>query len=302
MALRKGLDNLQSTGSFTNYERPNFVSWKNGEQKIIRFLTTSNEVLVPYIHDNVECADGKRRGFLCRKELQKDCPLCDNDVRRRQKGYGIVALRSQVKGEKGNKIVDVMQTYTATDSDSGASEESQRPLVAIIDQSPSNFWEYLYAIEREYKEEYGEEEGSWVNYDIKIRRDGQGRDTKYIAFPQTPKPISFDHYTPHMPDLESFIERLGGDRYYSRNLPELAQAYGISVDDNGSSQNQPKPAPSSDTETSNDDDDNPLSVFMSKGSDESASSTETEADADDDDDEEDEMERLRRLRKEMQGE
>lgn len=197
--MKKGIEEIKAAA-----ERPaskgssrNYFKWAAGEEKVIRFLTDGEDILLAEMHEFVPCADGSKRSFVCRKEFDADCPICEEvpDSRRRQIGFGI-ALWRETKREKGQVVtVDHL-------NDDG------KAYVGIIQQSPRNFWSFFWAAYDRY--------GTITDRDYSVNRQGSGVDTTYTAFPDNKADIDTSEYSELMPDLEDYLQRMGSEEYYNR--------------------------------------------------------------------------------------
>lgn len=221
--FRKGADYLKASASrspggdrFVN----NFLSWKDGETKTVRFLTDGDQIITVAVHEQVDCFDGKKRSFVCRREIDgKDspCELCDianasqnQRARRRELGYGIAVLRLEHRNEKGQ----VDSYVDATDTVDGKAV----PVVGIIRQGPKNFWAQALAAFEKY--------GTLLDRDYDIGRRGSTTDTTYTMFPNAPVALPdgvadwnaylSNRYTGYVPDLEALLTRMGSQEYYDR--------------------------------------------------------------------------------------
>lgn len=226
MALKKGMaavkESLEKSerkpSTNTKYERTNWIGWKAGETKVLRFLTDADDVYVVPVHENVETYDGGKRTFVCRVAFDADCELCSNGAYRRDIGYGIAVLREpayeEVDGQKKHVgYRDVVETYE-TEED-GKTVLKKKPYVGIVSQAMRNFWSGISLISEKY--------GSLKERDIEIVRQGGGVETQYMPFALDKKVIDNidNRYAKFIPDLESFLKRIGSEEYY------LTQLHGV---------------------------------------------------------------------------
>lgn len=241
MALRKGAAELEksverskSRGSGDSNRAPlNFFKWEDKETKFIRFLTDSEDIFLLWTHEYVACHDNRHRTFICRKEEDASCELCDNDVKRRELGYGVAVLREPV--QEDGKVVgyqDYIEEYEDEDGDAGV-----RPYVGIVRQAPGNFWTYITGIH--------ERKGSLRDYDIEITRKGAQMDTIYMAFPCDPVEIEEmdERYAKFTPDLESILEAQVSADYYARHLHGVEPNSNNGSSNNGSGSGSEPPLP-----------------------------------------------------------
>lgn len=189
----------------------NFFKWEDKETKVLRFLLEADETFVLEMHEYVACHDGKRRGFVCREEVDGDCELCKrDDVRSSTKGWSIAALRTR----EGGEYVDYTEEFEDEDGNTKV-----RPWVGIVRQAPTNFWTYIQSIEAK--------KGSLKDYDLEIERKGDDKNTIYIIMPADRDPIENidERYKNYMPDLAKMLESMASQEYYDRHL------HGITPDD-----------------------------------------------------------------------
>ena len=223
MALKKGmaavkesLEKSERKPSTNNkYERTNWIGWKAGETKVLRFLTDANDIYVVPVHENVETHDGGKRTFVCRVAFDSECELCTSGAYRRDIGYGIAVLRQEAYEEvDGQKKLtgyrDVVETYE-TEED-GKTVLKKKPYVGIVSQAMRNYWSGISLISEKY--------GSLKDRDIEIVRQGGGVETQYMPFALDPKPIDKidERYAKFIPNLEAFLNRIGSEEYYQAQL------------------------------------------------------------------------------------
>lgn len=223
-SFRKGTDHLKASATRTPGEKfvNNFLSWKDGDTKTVRFLTDGDQIITVAVHEQVDCFDGKKRSFVCRREIDgKDspCELCDianatqnQRARRRELGYGIAVLRLEHRNEKGQ----VDSYVDATDTVDGKTV----PIVGIVRQGPKNFWAQALAAYEKY--------GTLLDRDYDIGRRGSTTDTTYTMFPNAPVALPegvtdwndylATRYNGYIPDLEALLTRMGSQEYYDRFL------------------------------------------------------------------------------------
>ena len=227
-AVRESLDRAQQANTkSTTYTETNWFYWKAGETKAIRFLTDANDIYIVSVHESVPTHDGKTRNFVCRKNFDAPCELCDQKVYRRDVGYGIAVLREEVRDEN-NKVTgyrDVTSTYEAEEN--GKTVVKKMPYVGIVNQGLRNFWNQIAVISEKY--------GSLKDREIEIVRQGAGTDTTYMAFALDVKPIENidERYSKFVPDIEGFLNRIGSQEYYDAQLrgikpepkPETTEAF-----------------------------------------------------------------------------
>lgn len=231
MGLRQGIEHIQQANerqkSFANRQGGTlrWIAWKDGDTKLVRFLTDANQLFVVFQHDYVPTVDGKKRTFICRKEFQAECPLCEVQTPRREVGYGIAVLRKEVMG-----VEDGLPTVVGFDDMMDEVDGKKVPHIGIICQSPVNFWTYVNAIHQKF--------GPLTSYDLEIKRQGADQTTSYIIFPNQALeiPEMDTKYKEHMIDLEGYLTNIGSQEYYSKNLSPSTTS------------NEPSPLPESGTD------------------------------------------------------
>ena len=215
-AVKESLEKSERKPSTNNkYERTNWIGWKAGETKVLRFLTDAEDVYVVPVHENVETHDGGKRTFVCRVAFDADCELCSSGAYRRDIGYGIAVLREpayeEVDGQKKHVgYRDVVETYE-TEED-GKTLLKKKPYVGIVSQAMRNFWSGISLISEKY--------GSLKDRDIEIVRQGGGVETQYMPFALDKKEIANidERYAKFVPNLEAFLNRIGSEEYYQAQL------------------------------------------------------------------------------------
>lgn len=227
MALRKGREHLKKAAAKSggDFQGSRFFYWEDGETKVLRFLTDAEDIITVYVHEMVPTHDGKQKGFICRQEFGEQCELCDGEVKRREKGYGIAVWREEVR--EGGKIVGY-QDVTEEEEKDGKTKTV--PWVGIVAQGPKNFWSMLDAAYDKY--------GSIRERDFELMRKGKSTDTQYHMFPIDPIEIPNidERYKNYLPDLEGMLGRMGSAEYYDKHLR------GITKDDDGKKDNSSQPA------------------------------------------------------------
>jgi hypothetical protein len=214
-AVKASLDRSQRSSGPKTYTETNWFYWKAGENKVVRFLTDSNDILVVPVHENVPTHDGKNKTFVCRSVFDGPCELCTSKAPRRDLGYGIAVLREpvyeEVDGQK--KLVgykDSTSTYEVEEN--GKTVTKKKPYVGIISQGMRNFWSQIAIMSEKF--------GSLKERDIEIQRQGAGTDTTYFSFALDKKEIEGidERYSKFVPDIESFLNRIGSEEYYQLQL------------------------------------------------------------------------------------
>lgn len=209
MSFRKGYDNAQVSSGPGNFRPTTYFGWKNdGESKFLRFLTPMSEVI--YVKTWwMRGPDGKGGTFICPKELDPSSPspLESVDAKPRELGYGLAVLREGVL-ENGRLVgmKDVIQEF----EEDGVKKTG--PVVGIVSQAVTNFWNNLNTIE--------ESRGEITHMDIEIIRRGTGLKTEYMPVPVPSEEIPNlqELYKPHAPDLEAMLKRQASEEWYRKRL------------------------------------------------------------------------------------
>jgi hypothetical protein len=184
-ASKGGSDtNTRSGGYLSNY-----LSWKAGERKIVRFLDP--DPIIAEFYDWILSNDGKTKNFLvdpAKGDLvakyasaspglgwRRDFVSGNLEERKvSRKGVGLAVLRDEVPADKGKtEIVDNFY-----DLEVGGRLYKAR-YFGIIIQGLNNFWDAIDGFERRY--------GSITDRDYLIERRGAGLDTRYQIIPMDPE-------------------------------------------------------------------------------------------------------------------
>lgn len=180
----KGSDNSSRSGGYLS----NYISWKAGERKIVRFLDP--DPIIGEFYDWILSNDGKTKNFLidpAKGDLvakyaspspglgwRRDFISSNLEERKiSRKGVGVAVLRDEIAaGKGGTEIVDQFQ-----DLEVGGKLYKARHFGIII-QGLNNFWDAIDGFERRY--------GSITDRDYLIERRGAGLDTRYQIIPMDP--------------------------------------------------------------------------------------------------------------------
>jgi len=214
-AVRESIERSQRSSGPKTYTETNWFYWRAGETKALRFLTDANDIFVVPVHENVKAVDGKNKTFVCRSAFDATCELCAAKVYRRDVGYGVAVLREEVSEmvdgvQKFTGYRDVTSNYETTVD--GKTVTKKKPYVGIVSQGMRNFWNQIAVINEKF--------GSLRDREIEIMRTGAGTDTTYMAIALPEKPIEGieDRYSKFVPDVESFLNRIGSQEYYDAQL------------------------------------------------------------------------------------
>jgi hypothetical protein len=212
--LRKGTEEIRKAAESTGGGRfTPFIGWKDGDVKLIHFLTPAQEIPKVRLHTYVEIPtdDGETRydTFVCRKdpafreESGNTCKLCDEIGHTATERFMALAVELEpVREGKKIKAVNVaMREFTTREG-----EEKEVPQIGLIIQGAKNFFSYLGAYDER-------EELSDASFEV--QREGGSTDTKYHFFPINAVPDLTDV---EIPTLESIIERMGSEEKYENDL------------------------------------------------------------------------------------
>lgn len=214
--LRKGTEEIRKAekggggGKYTS-----FIGWKDGDTKLVYFITPAEEIPKLKLHSFVEfpTEDGSRYDTLvCRKdpafrdESGNTCELCDRVGHSPTEKF--VALAVELEAVKdGKKIRDVSVVMRSYEDREG--NEREVPQYGLVIQAARNFFAPYVAWD-------GRVELSETSFEIE--REGASTDTKYYFFPVDAKP---DLDGLEIPSLEEVIERMGSEEKYEA-VAELA--------------------------------------------------------------------------------
>lgn len=166
----------------------NFISWSDGEQKILRFL--DNDPISGQFYDWILTNDGKTKQFLidpAKGDLvgkyasptpglgwRRDFISGNLEERKiTKRGVGVAVLRDEVPAGSGKtEIVDHFY-----DLEIGGKAYKAR-YFGIIIQGWNNFWNQIDGFAMRY--------GSITDRDYLIERKGSGLDTRYHIIPMDP--------------------------------------------------------------------------------------------------------------------
>ena len=210
-----------------------FLSWGDNESKVVRFLTSADDIIFVDIHEFVQSYDGKKRSYVCRENFGVECELCARpfgskqapETMRREVGYGLVVLREPkfTKDEETGRNVRVFagspDNQYPEHRDAVVEYEldgktAKAPYVAIINQGV-RFWGQI-AVHSSRLDNQGL---SLTDRDFEIIRMGKGTQTTYSVIPAFGTPINdLSKYNPYLPDIEGLLKRMGSQEYYDRYL------------------------------------------------------------------------------------
>lgn len=182
----------KSSQTFTPTRGLNYFSFKDGEKKILRFLT--DDLLVANFYEFVCGNDGRPHDFICSKDVFGEGtedfvvkyggksfergmsgPLID--LKPKERIVGIAVLRQEIPapGGKGLRTID----HTENIEVGGKTYKSR--WFGIVKQATGNFWNDLLYVAERYDD-------SLCLRDWEISREGSGLDTKYHFIALDPDP------------------------------------------------------------------------------------------------------------------
>jgi hypothetical protein len=193
-AVQDAIDEAKSRSNSTG--RGLFpVGWKDGEKKIVRFLT--DDVITCEFYEFIKKygQDGAT-DFICAPSLFPDDPeakdwvlqyggqslfakTSDEKPSKRKMTIGMVAIREEVKGEDGSmEVQDVLEEFEMEEEVDGKTVKTTYPArkFEIIKQAHGNFWETVIA----YYLRYGK---TICDRDYEITRKGSDKNTSYTIIP-----------------------------------------------------------------------------------------------------------------------
>lgn len=192
-AIRMNTPQGGSGSGQTGYGR--YLSYfilKDGESKVVRFLTDMNDVVGVRFHEFVKDRNGKFQNFVYAPDYHGEGEdwvakyggmTIDYNTKQpvesvpRARVVGLVVEREEVgdaKNRASTKTQDLITTFTGRD---GVTYNSRNFLV--VKQHP-RFWQQW--------ETYYNEYGTLCDRDYKITRNGTGRDMIYSIIPRSPDP------------------------------------------------------------------------------------------------------------------
>jgi hypothetical protein len=213
--LRKGTDEIKKAEKSSGGKYTSFIGWKDGDTKLVYFVTPAEEIPKLKLHSFVEFPtdDGTRYDTLvCRKdpafrdESNNTCELCDRVGHTPTEKFVALAVELEAvkDGKKIKGVTPLMRSYEDRDGN-----EVEVPQVGLVIQASRNFFAPFVAWEsRKDLEETS----------FEVQREGASTDTKYYFFPVDAKPDLDDL---EIPDLLDVIENMGSEGKYE-SVSELA--------------------------------------------------------------------------------
>lgn len=188
-AVQESIQRAKERQQQSNSRSANYFRWKDGDKKILRFLT--DDVVTADFYEYVIGADGKPHDFLYSPDVfdgaedfvlkyggkQHESGLSGPLVAPKtiERTVGLAVLRKEVSSPKGSQVVDDIYDQEVGD------KKLKSRWFGIVKQSQGNFW---YSLINGYASRYG----TICDRDYEITRDGAGLDTKYSIVPLDPDP------------------------------------------------------------------------------------------------------------------
>jgi len=210
-----------------------FLSWGDNESKVVRFLTSADDIIFVDIHEFIQSHDGKKRSYVCRENFGEECELCARpfgskqppEAMRREVGYGVVVLR-EPKFTKDPETGRNVRVFAGSEENPYPEHRDavveyelddkmvKAPYVAIINQG-IRFWGQI-AVHSSRMDNQGI---SLPDRDFEIIRMGKGTQTTYSVIPAYGVAINdLGKYNQYLPDIEGLLKRMGSQEYYDRYL------------------------------------------------------------------------------------
>lgn len=218
--LRKGTDEIRKAEKSGGGKYTSFIGWKDGDTKLVYFVTPAEEIPKLKLHAFVEIpyedSDGNEATrydtLVCRKdpafreESNNTCDLCDRVGHTPTEKFVALAVELEAikDGKKIKGVTPLMRTYTDRDDN-----EVEVPQVGLVIQASRNFFAPYVAWDT--RKELSETS-------FEIERDGASTDTKYYFFPIDSKP---DLEGLEIPELLDVIENMGSEEKYE-SVAEVA--------------------------------------------------------------------------------
>lgn len=182
-AVKDSLDRQKAKSSSGGGGWLNYLTWRDGDRHIVRFLT--DDVITCGFYEFVDCNDGKKHDFIAGNTLDPNMPdyVAQHHPMTRERGangplvpatprertVGMVVLREE---QPDKSIVDVVVEKEVGGTSYVALE------YRIIRQGLKNFWSTLVGYHSRY--------GTICDRDYEITRRGDRLDTTYNIIPLDP--------------------------------------------------------------------------------------------------------------------
>jgi len=187
-AVQRAIEEGKSRGDFTPGHSLGYLSWKDKEVHVVRFLT--DDVITADMHEFIQTNDGKTKNFLIDPDkgdfvARYASPTpglgWTTDYKTKQtvpskprtRTIGVAVVREMVQKPGGGfDIVDKVDSLEI------GGQSFQKRNFVLITQSASNFWNSLMGSYMVY--------GTLTDRDYRIQRIGSGVDTSYSITPLDP--------------------------------------------------------------------------------------------------------------------
>jgi hypothetical protein len=195
-AVKKSISDAKARQSQGFSGRLNYFNWKDGETKVLRFLT--DEVLLVAFYEMVVDNQGHFKDFIVAPDLYEEDPSwrgedwvlkyrgrCHEngmsgplvEPTPRVRSVGVAVWREEAPREAGGQAV-AYQDYLHEINVGGQIYPAR--WFGVVKQSLQLFWDQMGA----YYDEYG----TICDRDYKIKRTGKSLDTSYSIIPRPPDP------------------------------------------------------------------------------------------------------------------
>lgn len=284
--FRSGAEAAKEASKSPQFARTSYLSMKDQEEQIVRFLTDSDDWLTVDQHNFVptrskpddwpkESNWPNSMSATCRKTkledgstLFDDCYICDHMEKPDGKPYrasgrtwALAVLREEVTDDDGEVLGFRDQTEEVTKTVDGKEKNVTQPKVVIVNQGYRNFFSILQGFAGRY--------GTILDRDYFIKREGDSTDTTYqivpldpldADHPETGEEVRFDlrepafmaKYTDAMPDLEEVLMEKASEEFYAlffdKTKPQPARRDSESSDSD-SDEPEAKPKPTADVDS-----------------------------------------------------
>ena len=210
MAFRKGLDKVNEVAQRSTFTggKNRFFNWESGETKTIRFLTEGDQIVLTSLHEFVTTHDGGKNSFVCRREVNAECELCETEGKPRE--LALAAAIWRIEQKEGGKSVFKTKTEEIEVEEDGKTITKVVPWVGIMRQAPRNFWGWVY--------EAYDKHGTLLDRDYSITRRGKKVETTYNFFQEDKQEMDLSKFEAYLPDLEEHLSWQASKEYYDKYL------------------------------------------------------------------------------------
>lgn len=227
--VKASIDKQKEKQALSNTRSANYFRWKNGDKKIVRFLT--DDVITVRFYEYVVGSDEKPHDFLYSpdvfgegtedfvlkyggKSFEKGLSGPLVEPRAIERTVGLAVLREEIPAVGGSQLRDNIVELEVGDA------TFRGRWFGIIKQAHGNFWHQLIHLGMRY--------GTLCDRDYEITREGEKLDTKYSIIPLDPDPELKD--VEHLQKFYGYGKRWDNedkDRflYCPQTLPQWAENY-----------------------------------------------------------------------------